>query len=80
MAKVLGIKHSTGEYQGNTYDNYNFFVGSEDINTVGTYVETVKVKSTVLKESIDLKELPGLVGLNLTFNYNKFGQVTEVIL
>ena len=52
MAKVLGIKHSTGEYQGNAYDNYNFFVGSEDINTVGTYVETVKVKSTVLKELI----------------------------
>ena len=80
MAKILGIKHSTGEYQGNAYDNYNFFVGSEDINTVGTYVETVKVKSTVLKELIDLKELPGLVGQDVTFNYNKFGQVTEVIL
>lgn len=80
MAKVLGIKHSTGEYQGNAYDNYNFFVGSEDINTVGTYVETVKVKSTVLKELIDLKELPGLVGQDVAFYYNKFGQVTEVIL
>ena len=75
MAKILGIKHSTGEYQGNAYDNYNFFVGSEDINTVGTYVETVKVKSTVLKDLIDLKELPGLVGQNANFNYNKFGQV-----
>lgn len=80
MAKVLGIKHSTGEYQGNTYDNYNFFVGSEDINTVGTYVETVKVKSTVLKELIDLKDITDLVGQDVAFYYNKFGQVTEVCI
>ena len=78
MGKVIGIKHSTGDYHGITYDNYNFFVGSEDINTVGTYVETVKVKSTVLKELIDLKDLPELVGQNVSFYYNKFGQVTEV--
>ena len=50
MGKIIGIKHTTGEYQGQKYDNYNFYVGSEDINTVGTYVETVKVKSTVLKD------------------------------
>ena len=80
MGKIIGIKHTTGEYQGQKYDNYNFYVGSEDINTVGTYVETVKVKSTVLKDLIDLKDIPGLVGQDVTFNYNKFGQVTEVIL
>lgn len=78
MGKVIGIKHSIGEYQGNVYDNYNFFVGSEDINTVGTYVETVKVKSTVLKESIGDISISDLIGQNVSFYYNKFGQVTEV--
>ena len=78
MGKVIGIKHSTGEYQGNAYDNFNFFVGSEDINTVGTYVEVVKVKSTVLKESIGDISISDLIGQNVSFYYNKFGQVTEV--
>lgn len=87
MSKVLGIKYSKGVYEGNAYENYIFHIcdkADKPAEFVGSATDSVKVKKlvldTVLSVDSNLEKISGLVGADVNFYYNKYGQVTSFSL
>lgn len=74
--KVVGIERKKGTYEGREYDNIVLTCLApypEKKEALGQFAETVKVKYLVFEETdID-------IGDDITVNYNKFGQVRELV-
>lgn len=76
---VKGIKHSTGEYNGNKYDNYILYViNQDDNNTIGLCPEIVKVKSSLISEVINPLNIDSLIDRDINFYYDRYGKVVQI--
>lgn len=80
MAKILGIKHSTGTYQGTQYSNYLLFEELKDQKIIGIGVVVHKVKDKLFNEFIKQYGLSAdkLIGQNVYISYNRYGQVDKL--
>lgn len=74
--KVIGIERKKGTYEGREYDNIVLTCTApypEEKEASGYFAETVKVKYSVFVETdIDIND-------DIIVNYNKFGQVKELV-
>lgn len=72
---VIGYQHSSGEYNGVVYDNYNLSctrAASEDKDECGEIAVILKVKSSVFNDNVIC------VGDVITPLYNRFGQIVSL--
>lgn len=82
--KTVGIKHSTGVYEGNHYDNFIFQTEKpfEDGKGIGSEVKSYKVKRSVLNESfgkeVTDRDISSLIGQEVQFFFNEYQAVTLV--
>lgn len=77
---VRGIKRSTGEYNGRSYDNIMIHCTAPNDGSMlaGEPVEILKIKAPLFYEEfgrLGCGELSELVGLDIRERYNKFGNV-----
>ena len=76
---VKGIKHSTGEYNGNKYDNYILYViNPDDKYAIGMCPELVKVKSSLISEVINPDNIEHLIDSDINFYYDRYGKVVQL--
>jgi hypothetical protein len=77
MYTVVGIVHSKGEFNGNSYDNFNLHCvrdAKPDTEENGQITEVIKVKSELfLSSDID-------VGSIVTPYYDKYGRIVQLIV
>lgn len=74
MIEVIGIVHSTGEYNGVKYDNFNLHCTVDAVgeNVEGVLTEVIKIKaSTFYSSNIGL-------GDQIDVSYDKFGRIKDV--
>lgn len=83
--KIIGMAERKGIYEGNDYHNIVFHCVRqfESDNSAGNECKIVKVKASVLEESLGKrltqKEMFTLVGKSsIEFYYNEFGSVNRV--
>ena len=75
MYTVVGIVHSKGEYNGNSYDNFNLHCIREskpDTNEDGSITEVIKVKADIFMSS-DI-----VIGSIITPFYDKYGRIVQL--
>ncbi len=90
MLQIVSLKHKTGSYEGNNYDNYVIHcVDYESTNKVlifGPDTEDIKIKADVfamelgrniaMLNSPAVKRVEDIEGLLIVPIYNKFGNCT----
>lgn len=73
MAKVIGMRRSIGEYQGNQYDNTYLYCSTPITKDgCGEAVEAVKVKTYIVNDA----EVS--LGDNVEFYYDRWRNVTSI--
>ena len=76
MAIVVGIVHSSGEYNGRQYDNYNLHclrdARPEYSNEQGQITEVVKIKAS------DFSKYNISLGDEIKVYYDRFGRIDEI--
>lgn len=72
MAKVVGLKSSSGEYQGTPYSNVMVHCTYKDKNISGEGAIVYKVKSDLFANN------PVKIGDEVEAMYNRYGNVTEL--
>ena len=84
--KIVGVTNSSGNYQGNDYDNIILHC-TEPFNnekSTGLRTESFKIKHSIMAEifgkSLTSKELAAFVGQEANFFYDKFNHVNLVQL
>lgn len=78
---ILGIKRSSGEYEGNKYDNIVCHCKNPDtIMMAGEAVEIVKVPYTVFSNFLEGAPLETAIGLDVIFYYNRWNKVQTMQL
>lgn len=89
--KIVGIVLSSGEYEGRKYDNVNVHCLEEPSNfdrCVGQSCVVVKVKRDLFNKCASPYMTAGsgaavyfeLVGLDVSFAYDRYGRVQNVVL
>ena len=70
--KVVGMKHSTGTYEGNAYDNTLVYCTYEDskVSGVGTIVHKLKTSA--------FNTCPCKLGEQIEVMYDRYGNVTQL--
>lgn len=77
MPKVAGFNHQTGEYQGQSYDNY-FFVVYDKNEKDSRKWSFVKVKNRLLIDhNISPKDL---INKDIEFLYDRYGGAKRIII
>lgn len=77
MPKVAGFNHQTGEYQGQSYDNFNFVVYDKNEKESRKW-SFIKVKNKILiEQGINPKDL---INKDVEFMYDRYGGVKGFIL
>lgn len=84
--KVIGIQQKTGTYEGRPYDNYVLYC-TQDSSRDGVKViagtcpdVSLKVKASVLYESIPAEKVAALLGHDINCYYDQYKNVCKVIL
>ena len=72
--EVVGIGHSSGEYQGHNYNNTLLYCTFEDERVTGLATLKVTVKDGVYNDN------PVGVSDIIDLNYDKFGKVKDIVL
>lgn len=75
MLKVIGIKHSTGEFNGLKFDNFNLHcvrLASDEKDEQGEITEVVKVKSSLFMEA-NIN-----IGDDIEVYYDRFGRIISL--
>ena len=81
--KIVGIKHQTGEYLGNNYDNYRLFVTDPtrvDTKEFGVCPSFVKVKASLMHEIVAPDNVASLIGKDVNFFYDAYQNVVKIDL
>lgn len=75
MYTVVGIVHSKGEYNGNSYDNYNLHCirdSKPNTDEDGHITEVIKVKSDLFLDSSII------IGSIISPFYDKYGRIVQL--
>lgn len=81
--KIIGVKRSTGVYQGNNFDNVNLFVTYPLVSEqgVGIKCECIKVKTSLFEKVLSekgFKSYENVLNKEVSVFYDRFGRVCEV--
>lgn len=81
MYLVRGVKHSAGEYQGNSYDNMmiHTLAPNDGKMLCGDPVEIIKVKTPIFNrvcQNCGIQPLD-LVNKEIRVHYDRYGQVID---
>lgn len=84
--KIIGIKHSSGEYKGYPFDNYVLTCVREATTENSVGLECIDVKKTTIKSKF-LASVTGLtgaeifakVGFHADLLFNEYGRVDRVL-
>lgn len=90
MLQIVSLKHKTGSYEGNSYDNYVIHAVDYDSENkalvFGPDTEDIKIKAETfgielgrniaMLNSPDVKRVEDIEGLLIVPIYNKFGNCT----
>lgn len=91
---VISVKRSSGEYEGNKYDNYMLYAMNPETTNpkvlAGCEVEQIKIKADafplILGRALGalgdpkLTDVKDIIGLYISPVYGKFGVVTDFTL
>lgn len=82
MKKIIGIRNNKGEYNGRSYENFTVFFQIESKeNSVGTIVETHKIKPNVMAAYIQQQKLPdyrAAIGRNVELYFDQYKNVSVI--
>lgn len=80
--KVIGIRHSEGEYNGYAYDNYVIAVDKgEGKDVYGLNVDVHKVKAYIVKNALKaagLASVGDLLNRDIRVDYNRYAKVVNL--
>ena len=73
---IVGVEERKGEYEGRAYRFFNCYAEYEDRHVTGKRTEKINVPGDVFDDFTGTPE--SVVGLDLQFNYDKYGKVVSI--
>lgn len=78
--KVVGVRHVTGVYEGNNYDNFMLFVtgSGDDKNEYGICPVVHKVRSKVFYQFVAPEKIKNLLNKDVEIYYDAYKNVVKI--
>lgn len=80
MKKVVGVRHATGTFEGNNYDNFILYVtdSANDQNSYGICPQAVKVKAKVFYQFVAPDKIKNVLNKDLEIYYDAYKNVCKL--